>query len=170
LILADVKNNALEWEGKTGEQVSIVFSNSTHQGTIQISTDDAKETIDLSAETGREYLYTHHFSIPFYASRTIVILLGVLDFSAFCFVMGLFIFEKRKQLLDFLNHSILVLPPRKKRLSEESNEKSSGKSIIAPDWGIVIGAIALAILLRVFNLDRLSLLQMSIIISWPPKP
>jgi len=156
LVLADMKNNFLEWEGKTGEEVSIVFSNSTHQGTIQISTDDVKETIDLSSETGKEYLYTHHFPVPIYASRTIVVLLGIIDFSAFCFLMGLFILKKRKVILEYLDRSISILSTAGKDSAAENKEKISRKSVITLDWGIVIGAIALAILLRVFNLDHLS--------------
>lgn len=59
-------------------------------------------------------------------------------------------------ILAYLNQSISILPTGRKDLAGEGNERFSRKRVIALDWGIVIGTITLAILLRVFNLDRLS--------------
>ena len=156
LILSDLKNNSFEWTGKVGGQATIVFPTSPQGGMVQISTGGSEETINLSSKLNGKYFYVHDFYTPFYASRAIVILLGVLELSSFCFLMGLLILEKRKVILDYLDQSISILPTGRKDSAWEGNRGFPRKSVIALDWGIVIGTIALAILLRVFNLDRLS--------------
>jgi Dolichyl-phosphate-mannose-protein mannosyltransferase len=156
LVLVNAKNNSLEWTGKVGEQATIVFSTSAQGGVVQISSGGEEETINLLSKTSGKYFYLQHFHIPFYASRAIVILLGLVDCSVFCFLSGLLIFEKRKAILDYLNQSILALPKTSRDAVGKSNKQAATKSVIALDWGIVIGAIALAILLRAFNLGYLS--------------
>ena len=151
LMLANPVNNSLEWEGKTGDQISIVFSSSTHRGSLRIAVNGDDETFNLAAETGKQHLYTHNFPVPFYASRTAVILVGLLDFSLFCFVIGVFILHHRIGIADFLNQTIPALPSDGK--GENENQTKKGLMF---DWGFAVGAIALAILLRVLNLDRLS--------------
>ncbi len=146
LVLTNTKDNSLEWEGIAGKQVSIVLSDSTHQGILQISTDGGEDTVDFSSGIGKQYLYTHSYSVPFYASRTAVTLLGIADFGFLCFVIGLLIFEKRKMVLAFLHQTVWDLSPVNKTSSEDSP---------IPAWGIVAGMICVAILLRVFNLDDL---------------
>ncbi len=136
LVLTEMKNNFLEWEGKTGEQISIVFSSSTHQGTIQITTADIKETIDLSSETGKEHLYTHHYPVPIYASRTIVVLLGIIDLIAFCFLIGLLILEKRKVILGYLDQSISILPAAGKNSGSRKQKEDRQKKCHYSGLGI----------------------------------
>jgi Dolichyl-phosphate-mannose-protein mannosyltransferase len=156
LVLTDKENNSFEWTGKAGGQATIVFPTSAQGGMVQISTEEGEETINLSSRINGRYFYIHDFYTPFYASRTIVLLLGLLDFSAFCFLMELLILEKRNVILDYLDRSISILPAGEKDSARESKEKIVRRSAIALDWGIVIGTIAFAIFLRVFNLDRLS--------------
>jgi Dolichyl-phosphate-mannose-protein mannosyltransferase len=146
LVLTNTKDNFLEWEGIAGKQVSIVLSDSTHQGILEISTAGGEDTVDFSSGIGKQYLYTYSYSVPFYDSRTAVIFLGIADFSFLCFVIGLLIYEKRKEVLAFLHQRIRVLSPANKTSSEYSP---------IPGWGIVTGIICVAILLRVFNLDNL---------------
>jgi hypothetical protein len=155
LVLSNTHNNSFKWIGKVGGKATIVFPTSAQGGIVQISTEVGEETINLSSRISGKYTYTHDFYTPFYASRPIVILLGLLDFSVFCFLMGLLILNKRKMILDYLDQSISILPAGEKDSARESKEKIVRRSVIALDWGIVIGTIALAILLRVFNLDRL---------------
>ena len=146
LVLTDIKDNSLEWEGITGEKASIVLSNSTHRGTLQISTAGGEDTVDFSSGIGKQYLYTHSYSVPFYASRTAVVLLGIADFGFLCFAIGLLIYEKRKMFLTLLHQTVGGSP---------SVNKTSGEDSPIPGWGIVTGMICIAILLRVFNLDYL---------------
>ena len=155
LVLSNLKNNSLEWTGKAGEQITIVFHNTTPEAIAQISTDGSEETINFSSEVEKEYFYTHRFPVPIYASRTIVILLGALDFSAICFVIGLFIFEKRKVIERYFQQSFLMLPIQRKGAGEKSSEKDLRIKTTTLDWAIVLGTIALAVLLRVFNLNVL---------------
>ena len=147
LVLVNEKNNSLEWTGKVGEQATIVFSTSAQGGVVQISSGGEEETINLLSKTSGKYFYLQHFHIPFYASRAIVIVLGIVDCSVLCFLIGLLIIEKRKVILDYLHQSILVLPKKRR--------DAVVKSDTALDCGIVIGTIALAILLRAFNLNYL---------------
>ncbi|HUI88569.1 MAG TPA: glycosyltransferase family 39 protein [Anaerolineales bacterium] len=150
LVLTNRKDNSLEWAGIAGKQVSIVLSDSTQQAILQISTDGGEDTVNFSSGIGKQYLYTHSYAVPFYASRTVVILLGIADFSFLCFAIGLLIYDKRKWVLAFLHQTIRGLSPA---------NQTSGEASTIRGWGIVTGTICVAILLRVFHLDYLAPLR-----------
>ena len=57
LVLSNLKNNSLEWTGKAGEQITIVFHNTTPEAIAQISTDGSEETINFSSEVEGIFLY-----------------------------------------------------------------------------------------------------------------
>ncbi len=135
-ILTDFSNNQLRWTGKTGEDTQVVFRSTSSNGDVSISWDGNKETQLLLQ---REYNIQRSFHIPFYASKTWILLLGMLNFAILSFPLNLFIWERRSQILQSLDHAFSMHPGR----------------LAVNDWAILLLVIILALLLRVPNLDNL---------------
>ncbi len=136
LVLQDPSNNALSWTGKPGEMIQLIFRNSAPGGKATLSWDGQEETINLSSE---RTTYTHSFPIPFYAGRTFVLLLGILNFVILSLAFSLFVWEKRELLVQAIRQSFARTTIRWD----------------APEVMLLLGVIILAFLLRVFNLGNL---------------
>ena len=136
LVLQNPSDNALSWTGKTGEMNQLVFLSSLRDGKAVISWDGQEETINLSSG---KTAYVHSFNIPFYASRTLVLVLGIFNFVILAMAFSLLIREKRVNVVKAIGQSFA-------RTTSQWN---------ALDGVLLFSAIILALLLRVFNLANL---------------
>jgi hypothetical protein len=136
LILEDPSHNELSWSGKTGEMNQLVFQNSLRGGTAVISWDGQKETLALSS---KKNTYSHSFNVPVYASRTLVLILGVLNFVILSLGFILLVWTKRADLAEAIAQSF----------------PTSTMKPNAVDGILLFSALILALLLRVFNLANL---------------
>lgn len=147
LVMVDASNNSLEWTGQTGEQALIVFLRSPQGGVVNIAWNGVSRTINLASGTAARYQYTQRFDVPFYASRTITLLLAYLNFFMIYLAIILLIWSRRT---NVLNHLHRVIPDLRNQLSDRKPENA-----ILLDFVIVVAVIATAMLLRGFNLENL---------------
>ncbi len=136
LVLQDPAHNELSWTGKTGETNQLVFQSSARVGTAVISWDGQKETLNLSS---KKNTYTHTFQVPFYASSTLVLFLGILNFFILSLALALLLWEKRTDLVQAVSQSFISTKTKPNAL----------------DGLLLLGLVLPALLLRVFNLANL---------------
>ncbi|NOZ72767.1 MAG: hypothetical protein GXP38_12795, partial [Chloroflexi bacterium] len=134
MALVDSANNQLTWTGKTGENVQIVFHTSSPVKVV-VSWDGKEEILEIPPE-GRTYHRT--LEIPFYASRALIVSLGMLLFAVLSFAMLLVAWGQKEEWLDKMRRSVTT--PGKLRRS---------------DFIFLLGVMLLALLLRVPNLGNL---------------
>ncbi|GAB4415274.1 MAG: hypothetical protein Kow002_00240 [Anaerolineales bacterium] len=82
LILIESEKSRLTWSGKTGKEIQIVFQVSSPKKVMLIWNNN-EEIVELLPGKNT---YLHSFNIPFYASRELVLLLGMLHFALFSFL------------------------------------------------------------------------------------
>lgn len=136
LILTDPYRNQIRWSGKTGEKFQIVFQSSSNMREVHIAWDGKEESLNLS---GRKNIYTHSFEVPYFASRTWILFLGVINFVFLTFPVCLFIWKRRSNTLQIF----------KSTLSDVSN-RLDGR-----EWVLITATVILALLLRAPNLENL---------------
>jgi hypothetical protein len=136
LVLQDPSNNMLTWSGKPGEEVQLVLRSSARDGEAVISWDGQDETLRLTSEKNS---YSHAFDIPSYATRPLILGLGIFNFILLSFAAFLFLWEKREMLYESLSQSFV-------RTTARWDVKETA---------ILLGVIILALSLRVFNLGNL---------------
>src|SRR5581483_11007171 len=143
LVLRDSTNNTISWNGRTGDKVLIVLRKSPSGGKVSISwNNNEPDVISLLSDKDGRYVYTHSFDTPFYASRWVVLGLGVLNFSLVLCAVSLLAWRKHSTI--FLQGSIVpILFPTEKAIIWKWNL----------DWIVLAISFGLAVLLRIFNLD-----------------
>lgn len=133
LNLRTPSNNRLEWTGKTGKEVQIVFqSNQSIQ--LQLIWNGQKENIEIPK--GR-YVYRKTLSVPLYASTSFVLTLGWGIFGALSLALLLWIWPERTRWTENITRWLISDQPY-------------------AHWEIVllIGVGLLAFLLRAWNLEN----------------
>lgn len=153
LILKDLSNNRLEWTGRTGEQAQVVLRKSPQGGMVTIAWNGQSQTMDLSSSVENKFLYNSYFSIPFYASETMLLLLVVLNFIVVCCALNLLIWNKREIILERLGRSILPNQANDRKVGNGDQAGAGEKTAI--DWVILTGIMLVAIMLRALNLENL---------------
>jgi hypothetical protein len=133
-ILQDPIANSLKWSAVTGERLQIVLENGQPRGRMRLTWDGGERLIQLVA---RKTTYEQVFAIPFYASGTFVILLGLVNFVILSF--GLLLIG-RDSLATWL-------PPVDQAAGRQGAIPSARGEVL-----IVVLMAALAVLLRAFNL------------------
>lgn len=134
LVLQDPSDNAFYWVGKTGERVQLVFRGSASDGgKVIVSWDGQEETLDLSPG---KFTYVHSFSVPFSASRALVLSLGIFNFAFLSLALSLLVWEKRATLVQTIGHSVA----------------GAANRLDALDRVLLPSLVVLTLLLRVFNL------------------
>jgi hypothetical protein len=136
LVLMDSTDNSIRWTGKTGENVQMVFQSSIPDVDVIVAWDGRDETLTLPKDN---FAYQRSFDVPHYASRVAVILLGIFNFSILSLPLCLVVWKKRFDLVQVLNKEFAGKPFQFGRL----------------DVALLVGAILVAILLRVPNLENL---------------
>ena len=136
LVLQDPSKNILSWTGKPGDMIQLVFRNSLPGGKAVISWDGQEETLNLSSE---KTTYNHSFNVPFYAGRTLVLLLGIFHFVILSLALLLLLWEKRAVLVQTIRQSFTRITIRWD----------------VPEVMLLLSVIILAYLLRAFNLGNL---------------
>jgi hypothetical protein len=134
LVLQDGVSNELRWAGLTGEQLQLVFDGGKPGDSIGVGVDGEQETVRLS---GAKTAYSRNLAVPFYASRTAVILLGLLTFL-------------------FLSWSLMLAARTGVRSMPRSvPEAGSPVSVFnRRDALAILAALGLALALRVLNLEN----------------
>ena len=133
MVLAEAANNTLAWQGVTGERIQMVFDAAAAGGTVDVSWDGQED--ELVLQRGKTS-YEHAFAVPPYASRGFIIGLGLLNFL-------------------LLSIGLLLLVAERRSAWEAGMQKSvSGGDGSMGRWDLpaILAALALALLLRVFNL------------------
>jgi hypothetical protein len=133
----------------------LVFRKSPLGGTINVAWNGVSETINLFSETDQKYSYIHQFRVPFYAGRNWAFLLIVVDFTVLSCAIYLLAFAKRKLIFDYLTQSIATLSFALSDKMEGRVERRDTKKYDVPEWMVVTGIMAVAMLLRSFNLENL---------------
>ncbi len=132
LVLQDPAANSLEWTGKTGGSVELVWHKSGADA-LQLSWDGQAESIGVSSG---KFTYSHAFAVPWYASRAFVLVLGALFFGSLVLALILLLWSQRARLFPTLRAAFT--PTASKW-----------------DWrdsALLAGAAILALLLRLPNL------------------
>lgn len=135
LILEDTEHNFLTWSGKVGDTAEIIFSSLGANQHTSVSWDD--QTVGLHITAGKS-TYTHSFIVPFYASRAMVLLLGLINFWMLSQAIVLVIWQKREIL--------------RQRITKSTGEPEQRFDI--RDGELLISLIIIALLMRVFNLTN----------------
>jgi hypothetical protein len=133
LVLEDPSANTLIWAGITGEKVQLIFRGPKMDSRVRLVWDDHEEIVSFS-RTKTNYIHT--FDIPFYASQTFIILLGVLNFLFLVLGLLLAVIRKRPFWMPALERSVVA----------------GTRPLDRQDAGILGTAIGLAVLLRAFAL------------------
>ena len=136
LILETPADNRLQWVGRTGETVQMVFRGLSIGDVITISWDSHAEIINPGVG---KFTYLHTFQIPWYASKWMVLGSGILITGSLALVLVLLLWENRANLLEGIAASM----------------GTGGVSLDRRDAALAIGIILLALLLRLPNLGTL---------------
>ncbi len=155
LILKDLLNNQLKWTGRTGEQAKIVFLRSSKGGTITVSWNGQSQMIEIPSSAGNTYTYTSDFTIPFYASNTMLLLLVVQSFIILCYALNLLIWGKRILIIKEIKQSILTLSNQRNSQTIGLRTEIADRKNIILDWLVVFFIIIVATTLRVVDLENL---------------
>ncbi len=132
LVLENPDANGLVWSGRTGSAVEMVWRGSP-SASLQISWDGQAETLKPAAS---KVTVSHAFAVPWYASRGLVLALGVLVLASLATVLALLLWDRRDLLLPALQEAFTATRERVGRLD-----------------AVLIGGIAvLALFLRLPNL------------------
>ena len=134
MVLVEPGSNSLEWSAVTGGRLQLVLESTRPSGQIRITWEDEEQFIPLDA---RRTTFERTFRIPFYASRTFVLLLGLLNFWVLS--LGLLLAAKGRLAGIRANAGTVEAPLR---LVADTRA----------EVGVVVLAVCLALLLRVFNL------------------
>jgi len=132
LVLTDFSNNEIRWTGKTGEEVQITFESSSPNGEMVVSWDGEKTVFP---HLSKRYTYTRPFSIPFFASQTL--LLGLLNVIALSTPFFVLVRKKRTELAQYLTPMM----------------RGMEGQIRGREWGLVLCVMIFALLLRIPNLN-----------------
>jgi hypothetical protein len=134
MVLQDPSDNSLQWSGRAGDRIEIVFSSPEAGGDFQIQWTDRVERIRLGAG---KTSYERNFAVPHFASRQFVLALGLLHFWLLC---------------------VAALLTGSGRLASASNSLSDSRTLTNPvatfrsELPILAVILGLALLLRVFHL------------------
>ncbi len=133
LVVRDGTSNSLTWTGEVGHDVQLVFSGEAPGVEILISWDGHPETVLLSKG---KTAYSRSFEVPLYASRTAVIVLGVLCFYILTLALFVLVWTNRSRLENAILSSLGRISPR----------------LSGVDLWLIVAAMSVAALLRIFNL------------------
>jgi hypothetical protein len=136
LVLENPADNSVEWVGRTGKEVQMVFRDAGPGEKLTLSWDGNEETI--SSASGK-FDYVHAFQIPWYASGTLILGLGILISASLTLALFLLLWEKRKILIGSIENALSAAESR----------------LDMRDTGWILGIILLALLLRLPNLGGL---------------
>jgi hypothetical protein len=137
LVLQTPAANLLEWSAATGEQLQLVLEGSQPGGQVRLAWGGREEVIPLDS---RKTSYDQVFVLPFIASRTLVILMGLLSF----WVVGTVILLAAEGVRPaWLSHMELAN-------AHQRSSRVHGEEIL-----VLSLAVCVALLLRVFNLGAL---------------
>ncbi len=136
LVLTNLSDNHLRWEGKTGQEIQLVFETPSQTGYAVITWDGHEEILQFSRKKNS---HVHAFEIPFYASREWMLLLGILNFSFLSFPLCFLVFRKRVEIFRAVQHSLVV----------------DTRQTVVRDWVLVMVLMVLAFVLRAPGLENL---------------
>ena len=140
LVLTDLDNNALLWNGPTGSETTLVFKTSPKSGDLIVSWNGNTKTVELFSEDEGELIFNTPMRVPFYASREMLIIFGLLNSTFFLCVLGLLLWNSREMFSD----ELAGLSPA-----------SSLHAYTKKDLYAILALLAAAFMLRVFNLENL---------------
>jgi hypothetical protein len=133
LVLMTLKENSIRWAGITGDRIQMVLGADTAGAKVIISWDGRDEAVTL--DRGKTS-YSRDFAVPYQASRSAIILLGLVN--AFVLSLALALVVRKRQ------------PVWQPALMQSATGK--GGRLDRRDVPALIGVLTLALLLRVFNL------------------
>ena len=136
LVLTNLSDNHLRWEGKTGQEVQIVFETPSQTGYAVVTWDGHEEILHFSRKKNS---HVHVFEIPFYASRELMLLLGILNFSFLSFPLCFLVFQKRMGIFRTVQHSLVA----------------DTRRTASRDWIMVLVLMVFAFALRAPGLENL---------------
>ncbi len=132
LVLENPGENSIQWRGRTGQDVQVVFRSPAAKRAITFSWDSQHELLDLASGKST---YVHHFEIPWYASGGFVDTLGVAVLAALALLVLLLVWEQRGAISAALQSSV-----------------TGGVSWHRGETAFLLGAAVIALLLRLTNL------------------
>ncbi len=135
LVLQNGEANGLVWTGRTGGSVEMVWRGSRNDS-VEISWDG--QATDLNPAAGK-FTYSRSFAVPWYASRGLVIALGILVFVSLATALCLLAWEKRASFLPQLQGALRL----------------NSRPLNGLDAALLAGAAVLALLFRLPNLGGL---------------
>lgn len=133
LVLENPTANALQWRGRTGDKVQLIFGGTASASQTRLSWDGQPETLVISGEKTN---YGREFGVPFFASATLIILLGLFSVFPLSLAALVVIWQKRSSLGPAIRGSTAKVQARFNQL----------------DLALVTAAATLALVLRAFNL------------------
>ena len=136
LMLEDPSSNSVEWKGRTGGNAELVFRGSGGDQKLLLSWDAVRETIDPGAG---KFTYQKALAVPWYASRMLVLILGIISFAFLSSAVLLLLWENRAAL----------------RIGMGDFPLAAGYRLERADGALILAAILVALLLRLPNLGTL---------------
>jgi hypothetical protein len=135
LVLEKSSENSLQWKGRTGERVHLVLRGDTPGTQVRVTWDGDEETLKFAEG---QIHYERAFAVPFYASRSLILLTGLLTFCVLTFGM-LLVAEQRRL------WSVTTIGPAFAKFD---------RPLDRGDAAIVLASMGLALLLRSVKLDN----------------
>lgn len=143
LILQDSASNQILWKGKTGEQITLVFSGLSQESEIFVSINGTDYWQVFQPGTGNEQIFTSHIPVFFFASRWIAVISTILSLAILVFLFLILTIPRSSNLIRSSMYLTDTSIHRKASLIKRS------------DWILMLGMVVIAVLIRAYHLDAL---------------
>ena len=156
LVLTNRSDNLLEWSGRTGAEAMLSLRTSGEPLAVKISWNGQVQDISIPEGSDGRFEAPHSFSVPFYCSKTFLLVLGAFSLITLTYATNGLLWKNRETILAGLRQSASQLLGRpNEETARIAQVIESGRSVLRREWAIVAALGALALLLRIFNLDNL---------------
>ncbi len=103
LVLEDPARNSIQWQGRTGEEIQLIFRSTMANQGLRVAWDGRAEDVPLPS--GRS-TYSHRFAVPWYASSLFVYVLGIIALAVLALLVLLLLWERREAVSAAVHSSV----------------------------------------------------------------
>lgn len=150
LQLVDPADNWIEWQGKTGDELKIVFQRPSEEATVELTIDGRSEAIVLAASGDGPTNIVRSLHVPFYSSRAAAKTSLILTLAALFFALLTYLACNEREIARRFQSETALLPS-----GRSENWRGAILSFQRWEWLAIFLFFAAAILLRIFRLGEL---------------
>ena len=143
LILQDPASNQILWKGKTGEEITLVFSGLSQEREILVSINGTEDWQTFLPDASNEQIFTIHIPVLFFASRWIAAISTILSLAILIF---LFLILTIPRSCNSIRSSMYLA---------DSSSQRKASTMRRNDWILILGMVVIAVLIRAYHLDAL---------------